>query len=124
MAALQLYNFVPQPENIFDGYQFTTHYYIWSGIRAALSLFNFVVAIIAIIRMFKEKLTVLAVTCTCMALAIPLLSTLVYTLMPISFANEHPHLPMILSQAFFLLMSLCLSVLFLRRNDFYKPDSE
>ena len=94
LAARHLFSFVPMPE--YD----------------------------VIIRMFKEKLTVLAVTCTCMALAIPLLSTLVYTLMPISFANEHPHLPMILSQAFFLLMSLCLSVLFLRRNDFYKPDSE
>lgn len=122
LAARHLFSFVPQPE--YDILNPSASYYVFSGITSLLSLFYMVVMIIAIIRMFKEKLTVLAVTCTCMALAIPLLSTLVYTLMPISFANEHPHLPMILSQTFFLLMSLCLSVLFLRRNDFYKPDSE
>ena len=117
-----MFAFVPMPE--YDILNPSASYYVFSGITSLLSLFYMVVMIIAIIRMFKEKLTVLAVTCICMALAIPLLSTLVYTLMPISFANEFPHLPMILSQAFFLLMSLCLSVLFLRRNDFYKPDSE
>ena len=121
VAALQLYNFVPQPENIFDGYQFTTHYYIWSGIRAALSLFNIVVAIIAIIRMFKEKLTMLAVTYSCLLLVLPLLQTLLFLLIPISLANRLPSLLPIVSQIFSLLLSLCYSVLFLHRNDFYNP---
>ena len=103
VAALWLYNFVPQPENIFDGYLFTTQYYIWSGIRAALSLFNLVVAIIAIIRMFKEN------------------QSLLFLLIPISLANRLPSLLPIVSQIFSLLLSLCYSVLFLHRNDFYNP---
>lgn len=122
VAALQLYNFVPQPENIFDGYQFTTQYYIWSGIRVALSLFNIVVAIIAIIRMFKENLTLLAVTFFCLLLALPLLQTLLFLLIPISLANRLPSLLPIVSHIFSLLLSLCYSVLFLHRNDFYNPD--
>ncbi len=120
VTARQLYLFVPQPE--YDIFDTSTSYYIYSGISALLSLFYTVVVIIAIIRMFKEKLTVLAVTYICMALAIPLLSTLVYMLMPISFANQYPNLPVIVAQIFFMLTSLCYSVLFLCRNNFYKPD--
>lgn len=122
VTAMQLYFFVPKPE--YDIFNTSTPYYIYSGIQAVLTLFYTVVMIIAIIRMLKEKLTVLAVTCICMALAIPLLSTLVFTLIPISFANQYPHLLVINGQIFFMLTALCFSVLFLRRNDFYQPNSE
>ena len=121
VAALHLYNFVPQPENVFDGYLFTTQYWIWSGIMVALEMFNVVVAIIAIIRMLKEKLTVLAVTLCCMLLVFPLLEAVVFQLFPVSLANRLPSLPIIIGLVFYVLLSLCCSVLFLRRNDFYKP---
>ena len=78
-------------------------------------------AIIAIIRMFKEKLTVLAVTCFCLLLALPLLESVLFLIIPISLANRLPSLLPIVSHIFSLLLSLCYSVLFLHRNDFYNP---
>lgn len=61
LAARHLFAFVPQPE--YDILNPSASYYVFSGITSLLSLFYMVVMIIAIIRMFKEKLTVLAVTC-------------------------------------------------------------
>lgn len=61
LAARHLFSFVPQPE--YDILNPSASYYVFSGITSLLSLFYMVVMVIAIIRMFKEKLTVLAVTC-------------------------------------------------------------
>ncbi len=100
------------------------HYYVLSVLTLAYT----VVSLFAIVRMFMAKLNVLAIAFTCVAVALPLLSTLIFSLLsPFSGNMMWDGLYTtvdIVAHATSFLTSLCYSVIFLYRNDFYKPIDE
>lgn len=100
------------------------HYYVLSVLTLAYT----VVSLFAIVRMFMARLNVLAIAFTCLAVALPLLSSLIFSLLsPFSGNMMWDGLYTtvdIVAHATSFLTSLCYSVIFLYRNDFYKPLDE
>lgn len=97
-------------------------------VLGTLSLAYTVVTLFAIVRMFMAKLNVLAIAFTCVAVALPLLSTLIFSLLSAFSGNmmwDGLYTTVdIVAHATSFLTSLCYSVIFLYRNDFYKPLDE
>lgn len=101
------------------------HYYVLTGLTLAYT----VVLLFAIARMFMARLNVLAIAFTCLAVALPLLSSLIFSLLPSPFSGNMMWDGLyttvdIVAHATSFLTSLCYSVIFLYRNDFYKPLDE
>lgn len=100
------------------------YYYVLTG----LSLAYMVVMLFVIVRMFMARLNVLAIAFTCVAVALPLLSTLIFSLLSAFSGNmmwDGLYTTVdIVAHATSFLTSLCYSVIFLYRNDFYKPIDE
>lgn len=97
-------------------------------VLGTLSLAYTVVTLFAIVRMFMARLNVLAIAFTCGAVALPLLSTLIFSLLSAFSGNmmwDGLYTTVdIVAHATSFLGSLCYSVIFLYRNDFYKPLDE
>lgn len=97
-------------------------------VLGTLSLAYTVVTLIVIVRMFMARLNVLAIAFTCVAVALPLLSTLIFSLLSAFSGNmmrDGLYTTVdIVAHATSFLTSLCYSVIFLYRNDFYKPLDE
>lgn len=97
-------------------------------VLGTLSLAYTVVTLIVIVRMFMARLNVLAIAFTCGAVALPLLSTLIFSLLSAFSGNmmwDGLYTTVdIVAHATSFLGSLCYSVIFLYRNDFYKPLDE
>lgn len=100
------------------------YYYVLAGLSIAYT----VVLLFAIVRMFMARLNVLAIAFTCVVVALPLLSTLIFSLLSAFSGNRQSdglHTTVeIVAHATSFLTSLCYSVIFLYRNDFYKPIDE
>ena len=100
------------------------HYYVLSVLTLAYT----VVSLFAIVRMFMARLNVLAIAFTCGAVVIPLLSSLIFSLLSAFSGNmmwDGLYTTVdIVAHATSFLGSLCYSVIFLYRNDFYKPLDE
>jgi hypothetical protein len=122
VAATRLFGFVNRflPQGPTEDFQVPVQYYIYS----ILNIFYIVVMIFATVRMFMARITVPAIACTCLTVAFPLLENLFFSLMVPSFSEGPSSLAVIVSQVFSLLYSLCYSLIFLHRNDFYKPETE
>lgn len=101
-----------------------TEYYVLTGLSIAYT----VVTLFVIVRMFMARLNVLAIAFTCVAVALPLLSTLIFSLLSAFSGNmmwDGLYTTVdIVAHATSFLGSLCYSVIFLYRNDFYKPLDE
>lgn len=97
-------------------------------VLGTLSLAYTVVTLFVIVRMFMARLNVLAIAFTCGAVVIPLLSTLIFSLLSAFSGNmmwDGLYTTVdIVAHATSFLTSLCYSVIFLYRNDFYKPIDE
>ena len=100
------------------------YYYVLAGLSIAYT----VVLLFAIVRVFMARLNVLAIAFTCVVVALPLLSTLIFSLLSAFSGNRQSdglHTTVeIVAHATSFLTSLCYSVIFLYRNDFYKPIDE
>lgn len=100
------------------------YYYVMTGLTLAYT----VVSLFAIVRMFMARLNVLAIAFTCVAVALPLLSTLIFSHLSAFSGNMMSDglytTVEIVAHATSFLTSLCYSVIFLYRNDFYKPLDE
>ena len=97
-------------------------------VLGTLSLAYTVVTLIVIVRMFMARLNVLAIAFTCGAVALPLLSSLIFSLLSAFSGNRQSDglytTVDIVAHATSFLGSLCYSVCFLYRKDFYKPIDE
>jgi len=97
-------------------------------VLGTLSLAYTVVLLFAIVRMFMARLNVLAIAFTCVVVALPLLSSLIFSLLSAFSGNmmwDGLYTTVdIVAHATSFLGSLCYSVIFLYRNDFYKPLDE
>jgi len=97
-------------------------------VLGTLSLAYTVVTLFVIVRMFMARLNVLAIAFTCGAVALPLLSSLIFSLLSAFSGNmmwDGLYTTVdIVAHATSFLTSLCYSVIFLYRNDFYKPLDE
>lgn len=92
-----------------------------------LSLAYTVVTLFVIVRMFMARLNVLAIAFTCAAVALPLLSSLAFDLVFTfsgSLTDGTDTSLKLIAHTSSILVSLCYSVIFLYRNDFYKPLDE
>lgn len=100
------------------------YYYVLTGLSIAYT----VVTLFVIVRMFMAKLNVLAIAFTCAAVVIPLPSSLIFSLLSAFSGNmmwDGLYTTVdIVAHATSFLTSLCYSVIFLYRNDFYKPLDE
>ena len=100
------------------------HYYVLSVLTLAYT----VVSLFAIVRMFMARLNVLAIAFTCVVVVLPLLSSLIFSHLSAFFGNMPSDglqtTVEIVAHATSFLTSLCYSVIFLYRNDFYKPIDE
>lgn len=100
------------------------YYYVLAGLSIAYT----VVLLFAIVRMFMARLNVLAIAFTCVAVVLPLLSSLAFRLFCTDFDDSQLTtlniISNIISHTNSILTSLCYSVIFLYRNDFYKPIDE
>lgn len=98
------------------------------NVLTVLTLAYTVVSLFAIVRMFMARLNVLAIAFTCVAVALPLLSSLIFSLLSAFSGNmmwDGLYTTVdIVAHATSFLGSLCYSVIFLYRNDFYKPLDE
>lgn len=96
-------------------------------VLGTLSLAYTVVTLIVIVRMFMAKLNVLAIAFTCAAVVIPLLSSLAFVLVFTfsgSLTDGTDTSLKLIAHTSSILVSLCYGVIFLYRNDFYKPIDE
>ena len=117
VTVVKLFGFVNRflPQGPTEDFQVPIHHYI----LGVLTLCYTVVMIIAIVRMFMSRINVLAITCTCAVVVIPLLEELMFFLFQF-IIDENPTFDLgIIFFIFSFLISLCYSVLFLHRNDFY-----
>lgn len=100
------------------------HYYVLSVLTLAYT----VVSLFAIVRMFMARLNVLAIAFTCLVVVLPLLSSLIFSHLSAFSGNmqsDGMHTTVeIVAHATSFLTSLCYSVIFLYRNDFFKPLDE
>ena len=96
------------------------HYYVLTGLTLAYT----VVLLFAIVRMFMARLNVLAIAFTCLVVVLPLLSSLAFRLFCADFDDSTSTTLNIISHTNSILTSLCYSMIFLYRNDFYKPLDE
>lgn len=126
LAAAKLMAFVNGflPQGPTEDFGVPWYYYVLTG----LSIAYMVVLLFAIVRMFMARLNVLAIAFTCVAVALPLLSSLIFSLLSAFSGNmmwDGLYTTVdIVAHATFFLTSLCYSVIFLYRNDFYKPLDE
>lgn len=126
LAAAKLLAFANRflPQGPTEDFGIPWYYYVLTGLTLAYT----VVTLFAIVRMFMAKLNVLAIAFTCLVVVLPLLSTLIFSLLCTDF-DDSPLTTLniisnIISHTNSILTSLCYSVIFLYRNDFYKPLDE
>ena len=128
-AASKLFSFSMEfiPCEMDSEFEVPTLYIVCNAVASALILLYGVVLLVATIRFYKERLKVLAVTCTVL-LAIPLLSNILFSCFTLFISFEEMDkltiIVDILSCLFSLSISACYAVLFLHRNDLYRPESE
>lgn len=126
LAAAKLPVFVNRflPQGPTEDFGVSWYYYVMTGLSIAYT----VVTLFVIVRMFMARLNVLAIAFTCLAVALPLLSSLIFSLLsPFSGNMMWDGLYTtvdIVAHTNSILTSLCYSVIFLYRNDFYKPIDE
>jgi hypothetical protein len=96
------------------------YYYVLTGLTLAYT----VVVLFAIVSMFMARINVLAIAFSCLVVALPLLSSLAFSLFCADFDDSTSTTLNIISHTNSILTSLCYSVIFLYRNDFYKPLDE
>lgn len=127
LTAAKLLAFVNRflPQGPTEDFGVPWYYYVLAGLSIAYT----VVLLFAIVRMFMARLNVLAIAFTCVAVALPLLSSLIFSLLPSPFSGNMMWDGLyttvdIVAHATSFLGSLCYSVIFLYRNDFYKPIDE
>lgn len=108
------------PQGLTEDFGIPWYYYVLTGLTLAYT----VVTLFAIVRMFMARLNVLAIAFTCVAVALPLLSSLAFSLFCTDFDDSTSTTLNIISHTNSILTSLCYSVIFLYRNDFYKPLDE
>lgn len=129
VAASKLFSFSMEfiPCEMDSEFEVPTLYIVCNAVASALILLYGVVLLVATIRFYKERLKVLAVTCTVL-LAIPLLSNILFSCFTLFISFEEMDkltiIVDILSCLFSLSISACYAVLFLHRNDLYRPESE
>lgn len=126
LTAAELLTFAGRflPQGPTEDFGVPWYYYVMTG----LTLAYMVVSLFAIVRMFMARLNVLAIAFTCVAVALPLLSSLIFSLLSAFSGNmmwDGLYTTVdIVAHATSFLTSLCYSVIFLYRNDFYKPIDE
>lgn len=126
LTAAKLLAFVNRflPQGPTEDFGVPWYYYVLAGLSIAYT----VVLLFAIVRMFMARLNVLAIAFTCVVVALPLLSTLIFSLLSAFSGNRQSdglHTTVeIVAHATSFLTSLCYGVIFLYRNDFYKPIDE
>lgn len=126
LTAAKLLAFVNRflPQGPTEDFGVPWYYYVLTGLSIAYT----VVLLFAIVRMFMARLNVLAIAFTCVVVALPLLSTLIFSLLSAFSGNmmwDGLYTTVdIVAHATSFLTSLCYSVIFLYRNDFYKPLDE
>ena len=126
LTAAKLLAFVNRflPQGPTEDFGVPWYYYVLAGLSIAYT----VVLLFAIVRMFMARLNVLAIAFTCLVVVLPLLSSLAFRLFCTDF-DDSPLTTLniisnIISHTNSILTSLCYSVIFLYRNDFYKPIDE
>jgi len=126
LTAAELLTFAGRflPQGPTEDFGVPWYYYVMTGLSIAYT----VVSLFAIVRMFMARLNVLAIAFTCLAVALPLLSSLIFSLLSAFSGNmmwDGLYTTVdIVAHATSFLGSLCYSVIFLYRNDFYKPIDE
>lgn len=126
LAAAKLMAFVNGflPQGPTEDFGIPWYYYVLTGLTLAYT----VVTLFAIVRMFMARLNVLAIAFTCLVVVLPLLGTLIFSLLSAFSGNMMWDVLYttvdIVAHATSFLTSLCYSVIFLYRNDFYKPLDE
>ena len=112
------------PQGLTEDFGIPWYYYVLTGLTLAYT----VVTLFAIVRMFMARLNVLAIAFTCLVVVLPLLGTLIFSLLSAFSGNMMWDVLYttvdIVAHATSFLTSLCYSVIFLYRNDFYKPLDE
>ena len=108
------------PQGPTEDFGIPWYYYVLTGLTLAYT----VVVLFAIVSMFMARINVLAIAFSCLVVALPLLSSLAFSLFCTDFDDSTSTTLNIISHTNSILTSLCYSVLFLYRNDFYKPIDE
>lgn len=122
LTAAKLLAFVNRflPQGPTEDFGVPWYYYVLAGLSIAYT----VVLLFAIVRMFMARLNVLAIAFTCVVVVLPLLSSLAFRLFCTDFDDSPSTTLNVISLTNSILTSLCYSVIFLYRNDFYKPLDE
>jgi hypothetical protein len=108
------------PQGPTEDFGIPWYYYVLTGLTLAYT----VVVLFAIVSMFMARINVLAIAFSCLVVVLPLLSSLAFSLFCTDFDDSTSTTLNIISHTNSILTSLCYSVIFLYRNDFYKPLDE